>query len=43
MAAERPIELELVILKALWEASPLTARQIREARLYVGGRWHIPR
>jgi BlaI family transcriptional regulator, penicillinase repressor len=31
MAAERPTELELVILKALWEQSPLTARQIREA------------
>ncbi len=31
MAAERPTELELVILKAFWEQSPLTARQIREA------------
>jgi predicted transcriptional regulator len=31
MAAERPTELELVILKVLWEQSPLTARQIREA------------
>lgn len=31
MTAERPTELELVILKTLWEQSPLTARQIREA------------
>jgi BlaI family penicillinase repressor len=30
MVAEHPTELELVILKALWEQSPLTARQIRE-------------
>jgi predicted transcriptional regulator len=30
MAAEKPTELELVILKVLWEQSPLTARQIRE-------------
>jgi BlaI family transcriptional regulator, penicillinase repressor len=31
MAAENPTELELLILKVLWEQSPLTARQIREA------------
>ena len=31
MAAENPTELELRILKVLWERSPLTARQIREA------------
>ena len=31
MAAENPTELELLILKVLWERSPLTARQIREA------------
>jgi BlaI family transcriptional regulator, penicillinase repressor len=31
MAAEHPTELELLILKVLWERSPLTARQIREA------------
>jgi predicted transcriptional regulator len=30
MAAENPTELELLILKVLWERSPLTARQIRE-------------
>jgi len=30
MAAETPTELELLILKVLWEESPLTARQIRE-------------
>ena len=30
MAAENPTELELRILKVLWEQSPLTARQIRE-------------
>jgi len=30
MAAEIPTELELLILKVLWEQSPLTARQIRE-------------
>ena len=30
MAAENPTELELLILKVLWEQSPLTARQIRE-------------
>jgi BlaI family penicillinase repressor len=30
MAAENPTELELRILKVLWERSPLTARQIRE-------------
>jgi BlaI family transcriptional regulator, penicillinase repressor len=30
MAAENPTELELMILKVLWEQSPLTARQIRE-------------
>ena len=29
MAAENPTELELLILKVLWEQSPLTARQIR--------------
>lgn len=27
----RPTELELLMLKVLWETSPLTARQIREA------------
>jgi predicted transcriptional regulator len=31
MAAEHPTELELLILKVLWEQSPLTARQVREA------------
>jgi predicted transcriptional regulator len=31
MAAENPTELELLILKVLWEQSPQTARQIREA------------
>jgi BlaI family penicillinase repressor len=30
MAAENPTELELLILKVLWEQSPLTARQIRD-------------
>ena len=30
MAAENPTELELLILKVLWEQSPFTARQIRE-------------
>lgn len=30
MAVENPTELELVILKVLWDRSPLTARQIRE-------------
>jgi BlaI family transcriptional regulator, penicillinase repressor len=30
MAALNPTELELMILKVLWEQSPLTARQIRE-------------
>ena len=30
MTAENPTELELLILKVLWEQSPLTARQIRE-------------
>ena len=30
MAVENPTELELVILKVLWDQSPLTARQIRE-------------
>ncbi|HBO44008.1 MAG TPA: penicillinase repressor [Planctomycetaceae bacterium] len=30
MAAENPTELELLILKVLWERSPMTARQIRE-------------
>lgn len=29
-ASEYPTELELLILKILWEASPLTARQIRD-------------
>ncbi len=33
----RPTELELLMLKVLWETSPLTARQIREA-LAVQGR-----
>ena len=37
MAAENPTELELRILKVLWEQSPLTARQIREV-LAEGGR-----
>jgi BlaI family transcriptional regulator, penicillinase repressor len=31
MATENPTELELLILKVLWDQSPLTARQIREA------------
>jgi len=31
MTAENPTDLELLILKVLWEQSPLTARQIREA------------
>ena len=30
MAVENPTELELLILKVLWEQSPLTAAQIRE-------------
>ncbi len=30
MTVEKPTELELLILKVLWEQSPLTARQIRE-------------
>ena len=30
MAVESPTELELLILKVLWEQSPLTAAQIRE-------------
>ncbi len=30
MTTENPTELELLILKVLWEQSPLTARQIRE-------------
>lgn len=30
MTTEIPTELELLILKVLWEQSPLTARQIRE-------------
>jgi len=30
-ASEHPTELELQMLKVLWEDSPLTARQIREA------------
>ena len=37
MAAEHPTELELLILKVLWEHSPLTARQIRD-RLAKRGR-----
>ena len=31
MGAESPTELELLILKVLWDQSPLTASQIREA------------
>ncbi|MFO0999578.1 MAG: BlaI/MecI/CopY family transcriptional regulator [Planctomycetaceae bacterium] len=31
MSAESPTELELLILKVLWDQSPLTASQIREA------------
>ena len=38
MAAENPTELELLILKALWEQSPLTARQIREVLAERGRR-----
>lgn len=34
---EYPTQLELQMLKVLWEASPLTARQIRDA-LAAGGR-----
>jgi BlaI family transcriptional regulator, penicillinase repressor len=30
MPAENPTELELMILKVLWERSPMTAREIRE-------------
>ncbi len=30
-SSEHPTELELQMLKVLWETSPLTARQIREA------------
>jgi len=30
MAVQNPTELELLILKVLWEQSPLTAAQIRE-------------
>jgi predicted transcriptional regulator len=29
-SAEKPTELELLILKILWERSPLTAREIRD-------------
>ena len=35
--SDHPTELELQILKLLWDDSPLTARQIRE-RLAEGGR-----
>ena len=35
--SEYPTELELRMLKVLWETSPLTARQIRDA-LAAGGR-----
>jgi BlaI family penicillinase repressor len=35
--SENPTELELLILKILWEQSPQTARQIRDA-LAIGGR-----
>ena len=31
MGAESPTELELLILKVLWDQSPLTASQIRES------------
>lgn len=31
MAVQNPTPLELMILKVLWEQSPMTARQIREA------------
>lgn len=31
MGAESPTDLELLILKVLWDQSPLTASQIREA------------
>ena len=36
MAVENPTELELLILKVLWERSPLTARQIREGLAVCG-------
>jgi BlaI family penicillinase repressor len=36
-SSENPTELELLILKILWEQSPQTARQIRDA-LAIGGR-----
>jgi BlaI family penicillinase repressor len=36
-ASEKPTELELLILKILWEQAPQTARQIRQA-LADGGR-----
>jgi BlaI family transcriptional regulator, penicillinase repressor len=35
--SEYPTELELQILKVLWEAEPMTVRDVREA-LAVGGR-----
>ena len=37
MSATQPSELELLILKALWAQSPLTARELREV-LEQGGR-----
>lgn len=36
MATERPTELELLMLKVLWQQSPLTARAIREALSVLG-------
>ena len=36
-SSENPTELELLILKILWEQAPQTARQIRDA-LAIGGR-----
>jgi predicted transcriptional regulator len=35
--SEYPTELELQILKVLWDAEPMTVREVREA-LAVGGR-----
>ena len=35
--SEYPTELELQILKVLWDAEPMTVREVREA-LAAGGR-----
>lgn len=36
MATASPTELELLILKLLWERSPLTARQLRDGLSAIG-------